>query len=163
MMAPLRGMANRLALCRERTVPSPEKGQAAQTTWPLGLKLSGRRRTAGDDYFVYAGAGGGGGASLFCAQAPRPNALAATAAIMIILTNFTINSPPSLAGCCRLFRRGNQRVQRNSRPFFRSRSRPRRQAAPDRRAQSDRRSSSGCNRDWPAGQSPLRGSYRGCK
>lgn len=56
--------------------------------------------------------------SFFCAQAPRLSTPAATATIMIILTNFTINSPPSLAGCCRLVRRGNQRVQRFSRPFF---------------------------------------------
>lgn len=70
------------------------------------------------DYFELTGAGGGGAISFFCAQAPRPSAPAATATIMIILTNFTINSPPSLAGCCGLFRRRNQCVQRNSRPFF---------------------------------------------
>ncbi len=56
--------------------------------------------------------------SFFCAQAPKLNTPAATATIMIILTNFTINSPPSLAGCCRLFRRGTQCAQRISRPFF---------------------------------------------
>ena len=63
-------------------------------------------------------AGAGAIVSFFCAQAPRLSTPAATATIMIILTNFTINSPPSLAGCCRLFRRGIQRVQRISRPFF---------------------------------------------
>ena len=73
-----------------------------------------------EDYFDIPVDAGGGVAivSFFCAQAPRLSTPAATATIIIALTNFTINSPPSLAGCCRLFRRGNQRVQRNSRPFF---------------------------------------------
>jgi hypothetical protein len=38
--------------------------------------------------------------SFFCAQAPKLSAPAATATIMITFKNFTIVSPPSLAGCC---------------------------------------------------------------
>ena len=63
-------------------------------------------------------AGAGATVSFFCAQAPRLNAPAAMAKIMIILTSFTINSPPLVAGCCGLVRRGNQCLQRNSPPFF---------------------------------------------
>src|SRR5450432_2932514 len=101
--------------------------------------------------------------SFFCAQAPKLNAPAATATIMITFKNFTINSPPSLAGCCDLVRRGSQCAQRISQAFFRSRLSPPRSAALDRRAQSDRHSSCECSRGWPAFQSLPRGLCHGCK
>jgi hypothetical protein len=65
-----------------------EKGQAGLTIWPFWLKLAGRKRTAGRDYFA-VDAGAGATVSFFCAQAPRLNAPAATAKISITLRNLT--------------------------------------------------------------------------
>src|SRR2546430_6918555 len=90
----------------------------------IWLKLSAGKQPPVEGYFVYPVVAVEPVliVSFFCAQAPRLNAPAATATIMITFTKFTINSPPSLAGCCRLFRRGCRLAQRISQAFFKPRS-----------------------------------------
>ena len=63
-----------------------EKGQVENTTWPFGLNRP-QFTTSRCNYFL---AVGGGGASLVCAQAPSPKALAITTAIMITFKNFNL-------------------------------------------------------------------------
>ena len=60
------------------------KGQVETRPGPLG-ETAHNKTTSRCNYFL---AVGGGGASLVCAQAPSPKALAITTAIMITFKNF---------------------------------------------------------------------------
>ena len=64
-----------------------EKGQVENTTWPSWANFAHNKQPAAVNYFL---AVGGGGASLVCAQAPSPKALAITTAIMITFKNFNL-------------------------------------------------------------------------
>ncbi len=72
---------------RSRQVRNPERKRPGRnTTWPLG-RICPQYTTSRCNYFL---AVGGGGASLVCAQAPSPKALAITTAIMITFKNFNL-------------------------------------------------------------------------
>jgi|SRR6185437_6224180 len=62
------------------------KGQVEARPGPLG-ESAHNKQPAAVNYFL---AVGGGGASLVCAQAPSPKALAITTAIMITFKNFNL-------------------------------------------------------------------------
>src|ERR1700756_5105959 len=63
------------------------KRPGRSTTWPSWAKPAHNKQPAAVNYFL---AVGGGGASLVCAQAPSPKALAITTAIMITFKNFNL-------------------------------------------------------------------------
>ena len=66
--------------------PEKEKGQVEARPGLLG-ESAHDKQPAAVNYFL---AVGGGGASLVCAQAPSPKALAITTAIMITFKNFNL-------------------------------------------------------------------------
>ena len=71
---------------------------------------------------IYFLAVGGGGASLVCAQAPSPKALASTATIMIIFKSFNLSRLLSQQVAPVLFRQGTTGKQRFSELFWMCRS-----------------------------------------
>ena len=68
-------------------IGSVKKGQVATRPGLLG-ESAHNKQPAAVNYFLAVG--GGGAASLVCAQAPSPKALAITTAIMITFKNFNL-------------------------------------------------------------------------
>ena len=82
------GTVSRICSLRCSGIPGirQKKRPGRNTTWPLG-RIRPQETTSRCNYFL---AVGGGGASLVCAQAPSPKALAITTAIMITFKNFNL-------------------------------------------------------------------------
>ncbi|PYK53955.1 MAG: hypothetical protein DME48_09785 [Verrucomicrobia bacterium] len=82
------GAVNRICSTRRtrRAGSVKEKGQVETRPGLLG-ESAHNKQPAAVNYFL---AVGGGGASLVCAQAPSPKALAITTAIMITFKNFNL-------------------------------------------------------------------------
>jgi hypothetical protein len=82
------GTVSRMCSLRCSGIPGirQKKRPGRNTTWPLG-RIRPQETTSRCNYFL---AVGGGGASLVCAQAPSPKALAITTAIMITFKNFNL-------------------------------------------------------------------------
>ena len=71
---------------RQMETPEKEKARSKHDLASLG-ESAHNKQPAAVNYFL---AVGGGGASLVCAQAPSPKALAITTAIMITFKNFNL-------------------------------------------------------------------------